>query len=320
MEPQRCTNCKCWRSPADFIGARGSTVKRCTKCREKDIRQKQRPEVREKRNELQRQKRYDVAWRQRKREADKEAYLKHNAAVMRKWVQANKSHVKAWRTKNVRQRLGGIMSQAKTKGYAWALELPAAEAMMKAPCFYCGIASEDTLNGIDRMDSSVGYLPANCVPCCGTCNFMKKSLDALTFVERCCQISAHHGGPGKPCTCWSSQRGASYVAYRHRAQKKNMVFDLTKQQFDTLCAQDCSYCGRSTTGDHRNGVDRKDDTLGYTSSNCVPCCGQCNASKREMHGDAYVSKAKAIAALACDTVQRIPAMPRCLLVIRKRGA
>jgi hypothetical protein len=31
-------------------------------------------------------------------------------------------------------------------------------------------------NGIDRVDNEKGYLVENCVPCCFTCNSLKKSV------------------------------------------------------------------------------------------------------------------------------------------------
>lgn len=52
---QKCTNCKCWRSLEDFVGATGTEVKRCLKCREKDNKQKQKPEIRERRNAAQKE-------------------------------------------------------------------------------------------------------------------------------------------------------------------------------------------------------------------------------------------------------------------------
>lgn len=53
-------------------------------------------------------------------------------------------------------------------------------------CFYCGIEPKQikecegkngmfVYNGIDRLDSSLGYFPENCVPCCGRCNEAKMS-------------------------------------------------------------------------------------------------------------------------------------------------
>ena len=31
-----------------------------------------------------------------------------------------------------------------------------------------------------------------------------------------------------------------------------------------------------------NGVDRKDNNLGYTIDNCVPCCHRCNSMKSNL--------------------------------------
>lgn len=61
------------------------------------------------------------------------------------------------------------------------------------PCFYCGSppsnvkknANHDSpyvYSGIDRVDSSVGYVLENCVPCCAYCNFMKRDHHQETFI------------------------------------------------------------------------------------------------------------------------------------------
>lgn len=58
------------------------------------------------------------------------------------------------------------------------------------PCFYCGEIPPAV--GVDRVDNDVGYTKENSVPCCSTCNWMKKSLPQEVFVEKCMQISKHH--------------------------------------------------------------------------------------------------------------------------------
>ena len=37
----------------------------------------------------------------------------------------------------------------------------------------CGKTMGRKLNGVDRVDSAVGYSESNCVSCCATCNMMK---------------------------------------------------------------------------------------------------------------------------------------------------
>lgn len=44
-------------------------------------------------------------------------------------------------------------------------------------------------NGIDRIDSTIGYLKNNCVSCCSKCNYMKMRLDKKEFIEQCIKIS-----------------------------------------------------------------------------------------------------------------------------------
>jgi hypothetical protein len=46
-------------------------------------------------------------------------------------------------------------------------------------------------NGIDRVDSSKGYVLENCVPCCINCNFAKRSLTKEEFIEHIIKIYNH---------------------------------------------------------------------------------------------------------------------------------
>lgn len=72
-------------------------------------------------------------------------------------------------------------------------------------CFYCSEppkyiknsgAKSDTgvyiYNGIDRLNNKKGYNLDNCVPCCRTCNFMKRDFDFNLFIEKCRLISLKH--------------------------------------------------------------------------------------------------------------------------------
>ena len=38
-------------------------------------------------------------------------------------------------------------------------------------------------NGIDRVDSNIGYIFENCVPCCKLCNMAKKEYPVEEFKE-----------------------------------------------------------------------------------------------------------------------------------------
>jgi len=56
-------------------------------------------------------------------------------------------------------------------------------------CFFCGMPHEKM--GIDRLDSSKGYIAENCVPCCKYCNYMKRERSTLEFIRHCIKIAAY---------------------------------------------------------------------------------------------------------------------------------
>ena len=45
------------------------------------------------------------------------------------------------------------------------------------------------MNGIDRINSSLGYVDGNVVPCCGTCNKMKMAMDESDFKMQVLKIA-----------------------------------------------------------------------------------------------------------------------------------
>lgn len=86
-------------------------------------------------------------------------------------------------------------SQAKNIKRDFLITLEEFIKLVNENCHYCGetplklrhIANklkEKPLNGIDRVDNSIGYLIDNCVPCCTTCNFMKKMLTKEDFLNQ----------------------------------------------------------------------------------------------------------------------------------------
>ena len=69
--------------------------------------------------------------------------------------------------------------------------------------------------------------------------------------------------------------------YKQNAKDRGHIFELSFEQFVGLTSQPCFYCGFKA--DRRlNGVDRKDNTVGYIYDNCVPCCGKCNHMKGKL--------------------------------------
>lgn len=61
-----------------------------------------------------------------------------------------------------------------------------------SPCYLCGLRYA---MGIDRVDSSRGYVPDNVAPCCRQCNYMKKHYGLVQFKEHIVCIAAAHPDP-----------------------------------------------------------------------------------------------------------------------------
>lgn len=71
---------------------------------------------------------------------------------------------------------------------------------------------------------------------------------------------------------------AKFSTLRCRGKKHGIEVSITFEDFSTLNALPCDYCGGvlPATG---YGIDRKDNTRGYTPDNCLPCCANCNTMK-----------------------------------------
>lgn len=81
-----------------------------------------------------------------------------------------------------------IQRNAKQRKLEYSLTHAEFMTFWQEPCFYCGDPIKTI--GLDRIDSSKGYILDNLRACCRVCNRMKSSLTADTFVERCRRIGA----------------------------------------------------------------------------------------------------------------------------------
>lgn len=77
--------------------------------------------------------------------------------------------------------------------------------------------------------------------------------------------------------------------YKIKAKKSGRTWALSDEQFFSLTKGNCHYCDLAPTQKvwmknpaltyTYNGVDRTDNSKGYSSGNCVSCCGACNSLK-----------------------------------------
>ena len=71
--------------------------------------------------------------------------------------------------------------------------------------------------------------------------------------------------------------------YVRMCRRRNVFWELTLEQFQSLTSGKCAYCGTDPAQVSRsykyNGIDRKDNLKGYSPGNCVPACKGCNFLK-----------------------------------------
>lgn len=78
-------------------------------------------------------------------------------------------------------------ANARKRGIDFKISSDFFAELVSKPCHYCGGFSKDRNkksrgNGVDRIDSKLGYYDSNCVPCCATCNFVKNSMPYKDFI------------------------------------------------------------------------------------------------------------------------------------------
>lgn len=69
-----------------------------------------------------------------------------------------------------------------------------------------------------------------------------------------------------------------YKDYQRRAEKKGIHFTIPEFVFRLILQLRCYYCKHKVDGT-TVGIDRINNSEGYVSGNCVPCCWDCNRSK-----------------------------------------
>lgn len=90
-------------------------------------------------------------------------------------------------TKNVR--FYAYVANAAKKNRAMTLSKQQFMEITSLPCYLCGkLPSTEHKNGVDRVDSNLGYIDENCKSCCASCNFMKSNTPLLDFLNHCERI------------------------------------------------------------------------------------------------------------------------------------
>jgi hypothetical protein len=86
-------------------------------------------------------------------------------------------------------------------------------------------------------------------------------------------------------TCSICKPAQVFKKYIRNAKSRGYDFELTVGQFQELVIQPCYYCGEK---DEPLGIDRWDNTIGYTFKNSLPCCEICNKAKRDLSAPEFI--------------------------------
>lgn len=99
-----------------------------------------------------------------------------------------------------------------------------------------------------------------------------------------------YSGECKQCSYTSKEN--RYNIYKKNAKKRELIFELSKEDFYNLTSMPCEYCGDL---EDYNGIDRINSSYGYTVENCVPCCAMCNKMKLDYNISDWIKHIKKIA-------------------------
>lgn len=101
-------------------------------------------------------------------------------------------------------------------------------------------------------------------------------------------------------TCWgiskrkrddSPKLHKAFNSLKGNAKRRGLSVEITFEEFVYFSKKDCEYCGaapQNRRGEKEwhiakiNGIDRIDNSEGYTTNNVASCCWQCNQSKRDL--------------------------------------
>jgi hypothetical protein len=313
-----CNSCDKIQPLDEFVGTKNKGyVKSCKTCRE-TWKQHDVNKDKEHRNELVREAannsevREKIGKKSRSKRAAKDidGYLQHNANVMKNWRDPEKmEEANRKRRESLEAHYKIYQRSARLKKLKFEFSEEEFKELVVKPCYYCGIVDEKGFDCIDRMNQQVGYIHSNSVSCCAMCNWLKGSLDSATFIKRTRHIHSflNNADITRHPECFPDAKCVSYASYRSRAEKKDLEFSITHDDYKSIIQQDCYLCGKKSTETNTNGVDRVDNTIGYTIENCKACCKECNHMKNNYALDTLKEKIERIQDIWKD--RELPILP-----------
>lgn len=230
-----------------------------------------------------------------------EAYRARNAARMKVYRRNNPDKICKKNYQNdIKYAYRMYRYRSERSNYPFDLSMEQFKDILSRNCYFCGQKETERLSGVDRIDNDKGYSVDNCVTCCKKCNMMKNTLNESTFILMCMHITDHTGYfeiDSFDDVFNDYPHPKYYNAYKNRAIKRLKIpFELTKKQMNRIITEPCYLCGKKNSPKHRNGIDRVNNSLGYTLDNCQSCCADCNFMKKNLEEDTFLIQCGFIAA------------------------
>ena len=85
--------------------------------------------------------------------------------------------------RTLQSRYSHLYGEAKRNHREFTISFEEFKEIASQSCFYCNGKLPETGGGIDRINSSVGYVSGNCRPCCTNCNLSKNDLTETEFKD-----------------------------------------------------------------------------------------------------------------------------------------
>ena len=112
-------------------------------------------------------------------------YRKENANILsikqKAKYQKNREQIRTRRNTSINYKFTYYKMNSKKRGYNFSLSFEQFKELIEGNCVYCGNGNN---NGIDRIDSSKGYVEGNVVTCCFNCNRAKSNLSQEEFAKQ----------------------------------------------------------------------------------------------------------------------------------------
>jgi hypothetical protein len=148
----------------------------------------------------------------------------------------------------------------------------------------------------------------NCVCECGAAQAVRGTKLAKGLSVQCSACNLGKSKSSRAST-WDAKRSSNVpgeaafrtilMNYIKNANHKGIPFELEDAHVHSLLSGNCHYCGIGPSALRvsrngldtmmHNGIDRVDNSLGYSRDNVVTCCRTCNFAKRDMSTDEFLS-------------------------------